>query len=317
LGVDIFFIISGFIMYHLTAEKFGTLAYAGEFLKRRLIRVVPLYWIFTSLMILAVVLAPGEVRHGDTTLTRDVASYLFLPALRADGLAVPVLALGWTLNYEMFFYLSYTLALLASRRVGLGALFAVFILIAGFGRLIPEGWTGLRFWVSPFPGGVGLPESARGMVIEFLFGICLAWVFRTRQIRLGPWGLVGGGVAWLILVAVGSHFQGLDRWLWGGIPCLILAGAMVLGPDVGGLVGRAMAKGGDASYALYLSHPFILNLLAVVWIKAHLPSNGWAYIATGMVLCITVAWFTHLWLEVPILGYLRRRFEPRRATLAA
>jgi peptidoglycan/LPS O-acetylase OafA/YrhL len=61
----------------------------------------------------------------------------------------------------------------------------------------------------------------------------------------------------------------------------------------------------------------MLNLLAVVWTKAHLPANGWTYIAAGMVLCITVAWFTHRWLEVPILAYLRRRFEPRRAILAA
>ncbi len=312
-GVDVFFVISGFIMFHLTAEHFATPGYPWEFLKRRLVRVAPLYWIFTTLMVVAIAVFPGRVRHLDATPLRIAASYLFIPTLRADGVGVPVLALGWTLNYEMVFYATYALALLAPRRIGLTLLACGFALLAALSAAIPADLDALQFWSHP-------------IILEFLFGIGLAVLFRQRRHELSP------AIALLIVVA-GFAFLALsspiltaprplsDRQLarpfLAGLPALMIAAGLVLGPTIGGRIGRALARGGDASYAIYLSHPFALNLLAIAWTRGHLPPNGWLYLTAGFIACIGAGWATHMWIEAPLLSLLRRRFEPRRGSLAA
>ena len=102
-GVDIFFVISGFVIYLSNAK--GRLG-SGEFLKRRIIRIVPLYWLATLAVVAVAVVAPRF--FATTTLTaQDVAqSLLFVPAYSAafPGQIWPVLVPGWSLNYEMFFY---------------------------------------------------------------------------------------------------------------------------------------------------------------------------------------------------------------------
>lgn len=316
-GVDIFFVVSGFIMYHLTADRFGSAAYAGEFLKRRFIRIAPLYWIFTTLMILATQLARGQVHHADATWDRSLLSYLFFPAVRADGLAMPVLAIGWTLNLEVMFYLAYAAALLAPRRIGLGCLAAGFLLLAGFGGRLAGVLPPLAFWSQP-------------LILEFLLGIALAHAFR-RGLRIGRAAQVIGLVLAIALMALLDRWawgQGspmpLDaqppdwsRWLWGGAPALLVGAALMLGPRIGGFPGRALARGGDASYALYLSHPFALNILSLAWGRLHLPGAGWAYVCVGMAACVAAAFAVHQLVEAPILALLRRRFEPLRAATPA
>jgi peptidoglycan/LPS O-acetylase OafA/YrhL len=314
MGVDVFFMVSGFIMYYLTAQRFGSIAYAGEFLKRRFIRVVPLYWICTALMLLAIGVAAGKIHHTDATLPRILASLLFFPTARADGLVMPVLAIGWTVNYEVFFYLLYALALTQAKRLGLGLLIAVFVVLAAVGYWLRPAAPALSFWTSP-------------IILEFLLGMALAHLRLDRGLRVGRTGqILGFGLALGVLVAANLILKmgppppgGLPavRWLWGAIPALFLAAPMIFGPEFQGRVGRILARGGDASYALYLSHPFTLNLLAALWTRLHLPAFGWLYVAVGAAACIAVAWGVHRWVETPLLDLLRRRFEPSRPVLPA
>nr|WP_272210084.1 acyltransferase [Marinicella sp. W31]MDC2875947.1 acyltransferase [Marinicella sp. W31] len=113
IGVDIFFIVSGFVMV-LTSGKLVTRPGASlEFMRRRIIRVVPLYWFYTTGMLLALLLFPTQLNHSTTTFQQVACSFLFLPCVSAYGNYQPVLSLGWTLNYEMFFYV-----LLLSRWLG-------------------------------------------------------------------------------------------------------------------------------------------------------------------------------------------------------
>ncbi len=99
-GVDVFFIVSGFIMYYLTSAHFGSKGYAGEFLKRRILRVVPLYWLFTVLMLLSMWQFNAMVHHTDAPLSTVVGSLLFYPVTRMDGRIKPILLLGWTLSMK-------------------------------------------------------------------------------------------------------------------------------------------------------------------------------------------------------------------------
>jgi peptidoglycan/LPS O-acetylase OafA/YrhL len=299
-GVDVFFIVSGFIMYYLTSAHFGSKGYAGEFLKRRILRVVPLYWLFTALMLLSIWQFNAMVHHTDAPLSTVVGSLLFYPVTRMDGRIKPILLLGWTLEYEMFFYACFTLALLYKKQVALGGLFAAFIILAVLHRFIPVGATALRFWSDP-------------IILEFLLGIVLADLY-LRQVRLSwIWqcGLIATAFALMSLL---GHSPYLPAWIWGGLPAFVLVSALALGPEWSV---RSLALGGDASYSFYLSHPFALNALALLWSRASLPPVGWLYIATGLVFCLLVALGVYRFVEMPLLALLRRRFEPQWAELSA
>lgn len=108
-GVDLFFVISGFIMCHATARS------GRNFFLKRIIRIVPLYWLGT-LFIYALALTLPQLLNTTTANPVDLLkSLLFIPFIKG-GIPVPIVFQGWTLNYEMFFYGLFWISLLVSRR---------------------------------------------------------------------------------------------------------------------------------------------------------------------------------------------------------
>lgn len=128
-GVDLFFVISGFIMTWLTTGWFGQPHVAGRFLLQRAIRIVPPYWFFTTLMVGAVLLASSHVKNTTLGAAQIATSYAFIPWPRpVDGRLNPLLSQGWTLNYEVFFYAAFSATLLLKN--GLRWLVLAFIALA-------------------------------------------------------------------------------------------------------------------------------------------------------------------------------------------
>ena len=179
VGVDVFFVISGFIMAYITADKFGRPGASGQFLTRRLIRLVPLYWLFTLAMLAAMVLVPGQLAHTALNPAHILASYLFIPWLDSTGLAHPILGLGWTLNYEMYFYVIFAVMLFLPRRIGLWSLAVLFCALALLHPAIDPAQVQLSFWTDP-------------IILEFLFGIGLAMLGRQRHEAAGLGGRRAG-----------------------------------------------------------------------------------------------------------------------------
>jgi len=298
-GVDIFFVISGFIMLHVTAGQFGSAASAREFLLRRVIRIVPMYWLFTTLMIAAALALPGRVNNSTLDPVHVVLSYLFVPWPRPDGGLQPPLGPGWTLNYEMFFYAIFTLGLLFRKTVGLALIGAIFLLAITIGQLFGPALGPFVFWTRP-------------IILEFLFGIALGAVF-ARGVRLGVWArvfLIGAGLG------LGSYaeihaFSFQTRWLWAGVPALLIAAGVILGsefPD--GRLRRWLMLCGGASYVLYLSHLFVLKAIGIVWEKVGLESAlGFLIVAGATALAAAV--LIHLYVELPVLRASRRLLVSR------
>lgn len=243
-GVDIFFVISGFIMYWTTAGRDVT---PGGFIRRRLLRIVPLYWLVTTVMVALILLVPQVVRSGSFDLPHVVASYLFVPWMHPVlNYPFPVVVPGWTLNYEMFFYVVFAacLALPERRRPwGLGAV---------LGGLVLAGWifdphqVQTRFYTST-------------LLLEFLFGTGIGML--VRQGKLMPRGLALALVP-VILPALwlldGAPQQGLT---WGVPAAVFVYGVISL--ERQGLMPRLplLLLLGNASYSLYLIHPMVLSAL--------------------------------------------------------
>ncbi|MFS0735493.1 acyltransferase [Sphingomonas sp. 1P06PA] len=303
-GVDIFFVISGFIMYHIAGHEFGAPGAARKFVVRRLIRLVPPYWAFTLVALAVMALLPAQMAMNSSSLGHILASFAFLPWPNPAGDYFPVLVLGWTLNYEMLFYAIFALGLLFARRIGL-PLIAALLLVLAAGQMFD-------WWRDDWPLGAW----RNTMMIEFLFGIGIA-MLHERGVRLGvagAWIVIAAGLGSLIAMPLFGWAGGDWTWrfLWAGGPALLLVAGGALIRDEGrpGPVRRLFVFGGDTSYALYLSHPFVLSAAAMAAAAIGM-DDAWTYIIIAGAACLlaAAAWFVIV--ERPTYRWLTRAYERR------
>lgn len=300
-GVDIFFVISGFIMVHTSADRFGRPDAWRIFLTRRIARIVPLYWLLTTTLLIGALVAPRLLNVPIGDWQHILASYFFVPSMRDGNEIRPVMALGWTLNLEMFFYLLFAIAMLFPLRRGLVALGLTLSILALIGAIWRPTQVQIAFWTQP-------------IILEFLFGCLLALVYR-RGVRIPA-----GAAAALVALGLAAMFRlpGIDdpallpQVLRLGLPAvLVVAGAAL---NRGGTPRFAwpLAALGDASYSLYLSHPFALRPLRDIWVRLigeTLPLE--IYLMVALVVAAFSAILLYRLIEQPMATWLHRSASAR------
>ena len=304
-GVDIFFVISGFVMA-ITAPGLAGRAHKGwEFLRRRFIRLIPLYWIFTTIKLLRLELGPPVAGQTAGSLRHVVASYLFIPSLNNLNQPFPLVAVGWTLNFEMFFYLLFALALALDFQP-LAFLLPTMVAVALASGFDHASWPIWTVVVSP-------------LVLEFLAGIVLAHFTMQRRLPtrwVSIWLLVGGFAAILTLPLSG----GALRLLCWGVPALaIVTGAVGLEDVYGRRLPKWLLEVGNASYAIYLVHLFVVGAVWVVLLR--LRQSGYLalveMIVVSLVLSSVVGEVVHRLIELPLIRLFRHKRVPGVNTLPA
>jgi exopolysaccharide production protein ExoZ len=296
-AVDIFFLISGFVMVVTTTRKAMSPA---EFFRLRVVRVIPLYWLATIAMIAIAVIASaasGRAFRDTYTPSMIVKSLLFIPYGAIEGVpggVWPILQQGWTLNYEMFFYALFALSLAAPRRLGLPALVMTLALLVVLGGLYGP-------FVSPLASVYTNP-----LLLEFLLGMILA----RRWLRDGlhDWFPLSVALIVLGLYGIGSQHRGFVTM---GSAFFIFAGC--LHPKMCAIQSRPLMELGNASYSIYLVHQFVLEALAWLWLRAY-PLATWAssvtFMALALALCAAAGllgyWFIEKPLTTRLLGLLRK-----------
>jgi len=308
-GVDLCCCISGFIMVYSSEKRFAAPAGARVFIWRRLTRIVPLYWCATALLIakMAALHKPLPDAAG------LVASFFFIPwDTQGTGVPRPVYDLGWTLNYEMFFYAAFALFLALRRETAVALVAASLAVFVALGALFPPHNAQLFFWTQP-------------IVLEFVFGMGIALLKRNA------YALPNGVRYALIAIGAAAFFHDFLNsvaqpriWLtandflrvagWGIPAAMILAGAVLKGPDRLGenVFVRTGKLLGDASYALYLCHPIVMSAFAVGWFALGFNNRLNAYVGVGIsiVLAIIASVLVHLWFEYPLTRALQKRVRP-------
>jgi len=246
-GVDIFFFISGFIMWTTTVAPRSITP--QKFLTRRLIRIVPLYWAIT-LFTAWIALTPKFRIAFDFNPEWLLRSLLFLPSAGvSDGhvhqpATFPVLPVGWTLNLEMFFYIIFTIALFLpeARR-----LLTIVILVSA---PVVAGWV-FRDGISENAAFYGSP-----LMLEFAGGVVIGAMYSGARVSKGVLG--AAGVLGLILIAflIAEHPPvGFSRIFRYGLPAAaLIAGAVVIEPLLQKRPITLLKILGDASYSIYLAH---------------------------------------------------------------
>ena len=304
-GVDLFFLISGFVLW-LSAERAPPSPAA--FLAARAVRVAPMYWFWTLIIVALAWRWPAMLPVVHLTARHAILSLAFVPHPDPWGGPFPLLPSGWTLTYEAFFYLvfAFSLALPRDRRFQALAVMLTITSLIGFAY---HRWYTLL---------------ANPLLLEFLAGAALA-----RAWRSGTLGRLGGTRTGFAAIAVGVMLLALqqalgvrsDFWrplIFGAPAFLILSGALKLEGAVrrGGAMSAAIVRLGDASYSLYLCHlPVVAVVLALT---PGLAGPSRAALTVPLALAIGLAAYS--WIERPVTAGLRRRLgsgQPQPLTVPA
>lgn len=312
LGVDIFFVISGCVIVMITAESDrGPLS----FWLQRLIRVVPLYWLYTTVVLVALALMPQLFFNGrDFNWVYIAKAYFFIPAVNPTiGGITPVFSLGWTLYFEMFFYFLFGLCLLlrgVTRRVA--ALAAVIVVLVAINRFRipfdPSANPIFATWTSP-------------QLLEILAGAGIAMVaprLMTLPVALGPALLaIGAACAW-----IGRDPVRLFNIWTGAAAIAIVMGALVLERVARKYPIRPLLFLGDATFSVYLAHPFAQRVAYLAFVAATggataIPFGIGIYFAVMLIAGLVGGVLNYVLLERPLqrrasrwLGSYRCRSKP-------
>jgi len=219
-GVDLFFVISGFIMVWVTRDVSASPAASAEFLFSRATRIYPLWWAAAALGTIYLMLSGGAalfdssgiaIRPGTPEYEYLIKSFLLVP--QAD---FPVLLVGWTLIHEMYFYLVFALILLLPRR------WITYALLAWGIAIVAASLAGLSQHIAT----TLLTVAIHPMTMEFIFGAMVGFLVTSGVIwRAGVITLIA--TLWLV-AAIGLQAAPTEYTLqWGrvleiGIPCAVL-----------------------------------------------------------------------------------------------
>jgi exopolysaccharide production protein ExoZ len=302
-GVDIFFVISGFVMCHTTREQPGRPPLRlGRFLAHRFGRILPLYWLL-SLPALAIYLSRPEVVNSGAGGTDVLRSFLLWPSEQSY-----LIQAGWTLSYELFFYGLFAAGLLLSRQWGHAITCAALLGLFAWGRGMETGWL-------PLAGtGVEMRFVTDVILVNFIYGIALYHLHQARVIS-PRWAWVALAAAALWFFAVNQAWLNL-RWrsFSFGIPAFFLCWAACGLEDLlRQRPSRLLAFLGDASYSVYLVHPFALAAGALALKRLNLLSPGWLFIAVIVAGAVLAGSACYQWLEKPLTHWVRRRIDAQLA----
>jgi exopolysaccharide production protein ExoZ len=304
-GVDIFFALSGYIMARICEKD------PSFFLRRRIIRIIPPYWVLTVLLFLAAKAVPDLMGSTTASIAELFKSLFFIPFIKDHGIIRPVLFVGWSLNYEMFFYVAIALSLFLVRKRALLLASAIIL--------------GLHFIAFAFPFHNAMLQFLRAdYILEFPLGALAYYAARAvseeraRSWRVASALLMAAAVTGLSLMQLYRpvfHPIILRDLLSASAGTLIVFSASLLSQGGWDTRFAPLVLLGDASYVLYLVHPYCEYTLQRA-IVPHLPAlriDAPLGCIVAIAASVAVALLLHLYAELPALAFLNRRFGGRRS----
>jgi exopolysaccharide production protein ExoZ len=307
-GVEIFFVISGFVMTHVAGEgAFSPWAFAV----RRILRIVPLYWVCTLLVFAVALVAPALFKTTTADVKHLVLSLFFIPAPDPQAASDwrPLFKLGWTLNYEMFFYAALTLLFWCRKRIQRSV-----ILTVALGALV------LLSFAIP-PKASILAFYANIALIPFLVGVWLAEASALFK-RVPRWGQV----ALIAAAAVSTAwvYQLPFESMRDLAPHLVMTLAAALIVAAGLACERRFATRGlmqmvgNSSYSLYLTHMFVVGAAWAALERVNLPvAAHWGLTPLIYGAALVTAYGSYRVIELPFNKLAHRLTQrPMRTAIA-
>ncbi|QXH37413.1 acyltransferase family protein [Pseudomonas muyukensis] len=289
IGVDLFFVISGFVIYLSATRQSVT---PLEFATHRIARIVPAYWLFSAFTAALLIYWPGMVALTSFEPGFLLKSLFFIPALNPSGIGYfPLMTVGWTLNYEMAFYAVFFGSLWLPRPWRIAGLFLGILALRKF---LPELGGAFEFY-------------KHKIVYEFLFGVLIGMLYQRGLINaIKPWLAAGLlATALLIIAKVGQVTHNPFK---SGIPCALIVIAALSQERRMQNMTRLNALG-NWSYSTYLCHIPILCLMLAVQTHTGLPPMVTLISSVVLIALVSAASFNLV--ERPIAKYMKKRASTR------
>lgn len=298
-GVDLFFVISGFVMVTVTRGKFQSIKHALMFLFHRISRIYPLHWVYSTIALLVFLIRPSWVNSSQGNQIDILASYLLLP----DEL-LPLVQVSWTLIHEVYFYIVFFVIMLTLPEKFLtiamllwGGVIAIFGLSTG----------------NPYYNIVFNP-----LTIEFIIGCLLAVrYYNFKEVKINGNLLVVIALLALLAAILGYIFfvdqtgNSPDRWwriLFYGIPAIIIVFCITAAEQNKVTLPASLIQSGNASYSIYLSHLFTINVIGRLWSIFANDSivDNFVAIVIAFTAVIIVGFLSYWYVEIPLLKVSRK-----------
>ena len=296
-GVDIFFVISGFIMVISSRYLIGSADGWKTFLQKRIMRIVPLYWIATTLKLVILILMSGLVLHAVLDWWVIIKSYFFVPSKNIDGEISTFLGVGWTLVFEMFFYIVFTLALFFRKNIYwfVGSVMFFFAFLSLFRGTDYSAW-----WFLMDP-----------IVLEFYFGMVIGY-FTLKGKVIPKYISIAAFFAALAHLLLSDNIFNFPRIIESGIPSIILVwSAISLESHLKGRIPQFILFFGGASYSLYLFHPLIAPMAPMILNRLGIRSFSISVLSSVAISMIASA-FIYVWVEKPVTNIIRKGLAQRK-----
>ncbi|MGZ5201292.1 MAG: acyltransferase family protein [Telluria sp.] len=289
-GVDFFFVLSGFIILFAHSRDIGHPSAWGNYLYRRFVRVYPIYWLYTLVFVLVLMVAGGT----DASMPGNLPDWLTSLTLVRFTPVAPPLGQAWTLFHEVTFYAVFSVLIL-NRKLGLLALGAFMVVAFVF-----------------YPAEAGeLPRTAFNVYtsdynLYFLCGMGAFLLYRKGG--NGPAEALCGAAMAVVALAIAALPVPLARLLLASGLALMLSGLATL--ETTGRLGIQgwLAFAGDASYSIYLTHINVEGVLLKITARLHANALLGPHIVFFIVLAATIAagCLAYVLAERPLLKLLRR-----------
>ncbi|MEL7283490.1 MAG: acyltransferase [Pseudomonadota bacterium] len=308
-GVDLFFVISGFVMVWVAGDTTPGWRQSASFLFARATRIYPLWWLFALAMAGYFILSYGVPWDAEKLAPVNVSGieHLWKSFLLVPHAAFPILPLGWTLMHEMYFYLAFALVLLLPQRFRLPACVIWGLVIVAS---LSTGMTG--FYADSIVSLLLFP-----MTLEFLMGAGVAWLIKSGETRFAWIALPSSlfGLVWAYLTVnfldTAALLPTLRTFTYGPAFALLLYAlvSLELSGKLDRLIPQALVHIGDWSYSLYLCHILVISAFARVFFPAFSAAgfvDNAAFLILSSGAALAVSWVSYTWFERPILGATRR-----------
>lgn len=292
LGTDLLLVLAGLFAVRTDAR-------VGARLYRRAVRIVPLYWLMSTFVLLIHwrdMIAPGKL----------LASYLFIPWQNADGSFFPIVDPGWTLFYIVPFYL---VAALAMRR---DADKAAVVLASAIGAVVILGLVADRHDVALPPA---IHFLTRPILIDLAFGLMIGRWLRTGRV-LSPPARMSLFVAGLAIYLAGHRIDDVEgaRALLLGLPAALFVLAAI-GPMPVWRLCAFFQKIGGAGYSIYLTNVQLLHIVGTLWL-AMIGAQWLAMFAiVGTIAAVAAGLLVHETIDRPLTAIFRRNHVTQRKVL--
>jgi len=293
IGVDLFFIISGFIMCYTTDNK--SISFR-KFLGARITRIMPMYWLVTILALIIFIVKPELVNTsgGETSIW---ASFTLVP--NGDKYLVNN---GWTLSFEFFYYIIFACALIFTKTYKIQLISIMISLLAIVGLLIN-------------PENVYFKFMTNAVLLEFVLGMI---AFHIIKHKLCPKIIAYVGIIISTLILVYENKYGLidtplGSVIYAGMPFfMIFIGAVTLEDYFirnKSIFFKSIEELGNSSYSLYLIHPFVLSLGSIIAKHLGITKIPFLFTAGLLIASIIIGWISYKLIELPLNKLIKNRIK--------